>query len=373
MSTKAIKAKSGPTLPHPANNRGDATAVGKGLEAAIRCEHEAATSAAQTALDHALECGRLLAKAREGIVHGEWESFVRERCGIPERTARMYLRLDANRDRLPNRQHVAGLTVREAVRLLAEPKVAAEPEAVPVAVTEFDYLGRSFCSLTSTGCEFNADWAVVPFPLYEKVVADAWGITAPAPPLWYVAEHRHVGHHPTGWCFELTPDQGMERRVNALVHDAVGTLHLATFDGMNPAGILPFLTACHRHHGMPAMGDEWTVTVVPMPTAITRLAEPFQAGIFRLAMRSSHRCCCWMSVDEVIGLEPLNDNRWWWRAWEKFGFVIGKLFGPNKPCGDFDGASMWWLGDFLNHRATARKAVKAVPVRSGLATSRCPT
>ena len=59
----------------------EAAAAGDGIEAAIRREHEAASTAAQTALGHALECGRLLAQAREGIAHGGWEVFVRERCG----------------------------------------------------------------------------------------------------------------------------------------------------------------------------------------------------------------------------------------------------------------------------------------------------
>jgi len=99
-----------------------------GIAAAIRREQEAASAAAQSAVDHALEAGRLLAEARQGIPHGGWESFVRDRCGIAPRTARLYLQLDANRERLANRQRDAGLTVREAARLVAEPKdTIAEP------------------------------------------------------------------------------------------------------------------------------------------------------------------------------------------------------------------------------------------------------
>jgi hypothetical protein len=131
-------------------------AAGDGIEAAIRREHEAASTAARSALDHALECGRLLAQAREGIAHGGWESFVRDRCGIAPRTARLYLRLDANRGRLANRQHVAGLTVRQAAMELAEPRVKAEPEA--------------------------------------------------AVPDWYAPLHFHYGNHPdSGWSFYVWP------------------------------------------------------------------------------------------------------------------------------------------------------------------------
>lgn len=100
-----------------------------GIAAAIRREHAAASAAAGAAVAHALEAGRLLAEARQGIPHGGWESFVRDRCGIAPRTARLYLQLDANRERIANRQRDAGLTVRSAARLVAEPRVKAEAVA----------------------------------------------------------------------------------------------------------------------------------------------------------------------------------------------------------------------------------------------------
>jgi hypothetical protein len=99
----------------------------EGLTAAIRREHEAASTAAQSAIEHALEAGRLLAQAREGIPHGGWESFVREHCGIAPRTARLYMQLDDRRDRIANREHVAVLTLRAAARFMAEPKVKTKP------------------------------------------------------------------------------------------------------------------------------------------------------------------------------------------------------------------------------------------------------
>ncbi len=98
------------------------------LAVAIQREHVAASTAARAALDHALEAGRLLAEARPGIPHGGWEAFVRDRCGLAPRTARLYLQLDANRARIADRQRVAGLTVREAARLVAEPRPEAEEQ-----------------------------------------------------------------------------------------------------------------------------------------------------------------------------------------------------------------------------------------------------
>lgn len=96
------------------------------LTAAIRQEHEAASTAARSALGHALEAGRLLAEAKRKIPHGSWESYVKDSCSIAPRTARLYQRLHRNRARLGNRQHVAELNVRQAARLLERPKAKAE-------------------------------------------------------------------------------------------------------------------------------------------------------------------------------------------------------------------------------------------------------
>jgi hypothetical protein len=95
------------------------------LTAAIKQEHAAASRAAQSALQHALEAGRLLAEAKATIPHGSWESFVKDSCGIAPRTASLDQRLHRHRDRLPNRQHVAELSVRQAARLLEQPKAKA--------------------------------------------------------------------------------------------------------------------------------------------------------------------------------------------------------------------------------------------------------
>jgi hypothetical protein len=109
---------------------------GEQLTAAIRQEHKAASAAAGAALAHALEAGRLLAEARAAISHGGWESYVRESCGIAPRTASLYLRLHRHRDRLPNRQHVADLSVRQAARLLEQPRAKAKAEPVAAGAAE---------------------------------------------------------------------------------------------------------------------------------------------------------------------------------------------------------------------------------------------
>lgn len=257
-----------------------------GLADAIRREHEAAGNAARSALDHALEAGRLLAQAREGIPHGGWESFVRDRCGVAPRTARLYLRLDANRERLADRQRVAGLTVREAAQVLAEPKV--EPLAPNV-----DYLGPHWIRLSPTACEFNPEWSL------EVPHATEFNLK---PPRWFVPECSHYGEHSSGWCFEISPSSLATGRVNAVVHDPSGLVHMASFDGMTPAGILPFMTSCSRHHAMPEQGEGWSITTVPGQAKFARLDTPFPFKAFDLGLRRGHCCYCWPFVDEAIGL-----------------------------------------------------------------------
>lgn len=80
----------------------------------------------QTVMTTMTTAGLLLAQAKRKIPHGSWESFVRDSCGIAPRTARLYQRLHRHRDRLPDRQHVAELSVRQAARLLERPKAKAE-------------------------------------------------------------------------------------------------------------------------------------------------------------------------------------------------------------------------------------------------------
>ncbi len=140
------------------------------LTAAIRHEHEAASTAASAALQHALEAGRLLAEAKRKIPHGSWESFVKDSCGIAPRTASLYQRLHRHRDRLPNRQHVAELSVRQAARLLEQPKAKDDTAATlpAVAVEQGDDLRLQV-------------------------------------PEWYRAGHRHFGSHPSEWCLEVWP------------------------------------------------------------------------------------------------------------------------------------------------------------------------
>jgi hypothetical protein len=211
--------------------------AGDELPAAIRREHEAASSAARSALGHALECGRLLAQARQGIGHGSWETFVRDTCGIAPRTARLYLRLDANRERIANRQHVAGLTVREAARLVAEPRARAES-----AVVE---------------------------PEQVTVVRD--DERRLAVPDWYRPGYWHTGRHPSGWVFNVWPHPSGEPWVHAVTLDPINNrspedgnmIAAGPKRGIRIDAVLRII-AMQEVNGMPTLSDSaWEINSRP--------------------------------------------------------------------------------------------------------------
>ncbi len=222
------------------------------LPVAIRREHEAASAAWRSALDHALECGRLLAQAREGIAHGGWEAFVRDRCGIAPRTARLYLWLDANRERLTNRQRVAGLTVREAARLLAEPRAA-----VPEAVVEL------------RGDEATGDEVRL------------------AVPEWYRPGEAHAGSHPSGWSFKVWPHPAGEPWVHYFI--VSGTSGFPGDDGgmlVGPqrgirADALAWAMGMQRANGMPPLDDPaWLIGSLPVDAAVIATEPDYNSWFF---------------------------------------------------------------------------------------------
>jgi Protein of unknown function (DUF3102) len=84
----------------------------------IKAEHEASTEFARRSLVHAMAAGDLLLEAKERLKHGQWMPWLKEHCAIPDRTARLYMRLAENRSQIGNA--VANLSIQGAIRLLAE-------------------------------------------------------------------------------------------------------------------------------------------------------------------------------------------------------------------------------------------------------------
>jgi Protein of unknown function (DUF3102) len=115
------------------------------LAARIKAEHEACTAAMQRSLQHAIAAGELLIEAKRQLKHGEWLPWLRDHCAMPERTARLYMRLASNRELIEQQigNGVADLSVRGAVALIAAPKkfspiVALAHNAADTLVDELD-------------------------------------------------------------------------------------------------------------------------------------------------------------------------------------------------------------------------------------------
>lgn len=91
------------------------------LAAEINTHVADAESAARSALAAALAAGELLNRAKSMVPHGEWESWITSNTKLAPRTARAYASLAARMPLLPEpeRQRVAELPVREAVRAIA--------------------------------------------------------------------------------------------------------------------------------------------------------------------------------------------------------------------------------------------------------------
>ena len=88
----------------------------------------------QSAVSHAIRAGEKLIEAKGLVAHGEWSQWLAKHFPGSQRTARNYMRLAANR------QRVADLpSVREAVALLAAPKQEPKPALPPAEPRREDY------------------------------------------------------------------------------------------------------------------------------------------------------------------------------------------------------------------------------------------
>ena len=113
------------------------------LASKINTAHRLATEAARSALEYALEAGRLLVEAKSQVEHGEWLPWLKANFEGGERNARNYMRLARHMPELEaNRQRSADLSIDAALKLLAAPEEeAATPDDDP-ATNGLDLLRR---------------------------------------------------------------------------------------------------------------------------------------------------------------------------------------------------------------------------------------
>ena len=77
----------------------------------------------QVVASAAMDIGDRLTEAKKLVPHGEWEAYVRERCGLNPRTAQTNMQMAANREKA---QTFADLPFSKALALLALPEGQAE-------------------------------------------------------------------------------------------------------------------------------------------------------------------------------------------------------------------------------------------------------
>jgi hypothetical protein len=86
----------------------------------IKAEHDAGLLAIKRGVEHCIACGQLLIEAKGQLKHGQFGPWLRDHCGIAERTARHYMRLARYTDTLKSKTaSLADLTVEEAVALIS--------------------------------------------------------------------------------------------------------------------------------------------------------------------------------------------------------------------------------------------------------------
>lgn len=101
------------------------------LAGRINAEHEAAHVAARSAIEHAIECGRLLSEAKGQLGHGRWLPWVDGNLAFGARQAQKYMRVAEHADAVlaANANSGSRLSINDALKLLAAPEgEAPEPE-----------------------------------------------------------------------------------------------------------------------------------------------------------------------------------------------------------------------------------------------------
>ena len=90
------------------------------LAARINAEHRACETAVNVALEHALNAGDLLLKAKSQCLHGTWLSWLEENFKGSVRTAQTYIRVAARRDEVEAALSKRDSAYEEALRISAE-------------------------------------------------------------------------------------------------------------------------------------------------------------------------------------------------------------------------------------------------------------
>jgi hypothetical protein len=142
------------------------------LAAAINCAHDRAQASARSAIEAAIECGRLLLEAKAPVAHGEWLPWIEANLSFGGRQARKYMRVAANAQQLANRNCGSDLGINAALELLAdhgaEPRSDHEPGSCDWGDLQLEGPFNAWDVI-----EGNADWLTMKLLRYAKLPAVA--------------------------------------------------------------------------------------------------------------------------------------------------------------------------------------------------------
>lgn len=110
------------------------------LAATIDAEHNECLAAMRKSLQHALAAGDMLIEAKGLVAHGQWLPWLADNCGIPKRTAQLYMRLAKHRELIEAKSaDVALLTIQAAVELIdRKPTLAERLDDIEAAVVTLE-------------------------------------------------------------------------------------------------------------------------------------------------------------------------------------------------------------------------------------------
>lgn len=142
------------------------------IAAAINAAHTAVEQAKRDGARHAIECGRLLAEAKEVAPHGSWDQWLKENCQFSPRTAQLYMRVHRHvRDDPAKAQRVADLSLRDIAKALAEPKPKKDKSPQPRDLLEQWYGADAAAKIRFAQHLFHS--GEIKLPQLRKMLADA--------------------------------------------------------------------------------------------------------------------------------------------------------------------------------------------------------
>ena len=108
------------------------------LAGQIEHEHQLASRDALSALQHALECGRLLIEAKADVGHGGWLDWLKANTSISVRRAQRYMRLATHEAELAKCDGASYFTIDGALAALATQPYGERPALEPPTQTQDD-------------------------------------------------------------------------------------------------------------------------------------------------------------------------------------------------------------------------------------------